>query len=70
MKNVIISIRIPEEIKNKIDAYGNKKAEFIRNAIIEAIKREEAKKSFEWIKRNMIKMDKSVVEMIRYDRER
>ncbi len=69
MKSVVLSVRVPEEVKERITELGYEPTKFAKNAILDAIKRERAKKALEWIKKNRITMKEEVSKMIRHDRD-
>ncbi|BBG27770.1 CopG family transcriptional regulator [Sulfuracidifex tepidarius] len=43
IKSVVISVRIPEELKKELEKYKIDEAEVIRNALISEVKRAKAK---------------------------
>jgi hypothetical protein len=68
-KSVVLSLRIPEGIKRDIEDLGYEPTKFVKQAILDAIKRERSKRALEWIKENRITMEEEVSEIIRHDRD-
>ncbi|MEM1506778.1 MAG: CopG family transcriptional regulator [Candidatus Bathyarchaeia archaeon] len=73
-KYVTISVKIPRELKEKLEKLGIKPSKLLKNAIIEELRRreiEELKKSIEEVKPILNRISAEyVVESIREDRER
>jgi predicted transcriptional regulator len=67
-KSVVLSVRIPEEVKKSIEELGYEPTRFAKDAILDAIERERAKRSLTWIRGHMLTMEEGVTEIIRHDR--
>ncbi|MDY6966174.1 MAG: hypothetical protein SVM80_09470 [Halobacteriota archaeon] len=68
-KSIVLSVRIPEEVKKDIENLGYEPTKFTKQAILDAIRREQSKRALEWIKANMITIEGEVSEIIRHYRD-
>jgi metal-responsive CopG/Arc/MetJ family transcriptional regulator len=72
-RSVVISVRIPEELKEELEKYNIDEAEVIRRALINEVKKAKAKeleKELNEIKGVLIKIPaEEVIKEIREDRE-
>jgi metal-responsive CopG/Arc/MetJ family transcriptional regulator len=72
-KSVVISVRIPEELKEELEKYNIDEAEVIRRALINEVKKAKAKeleKELNEIKGVLIKiLAEEVIKEIREDRK-
>ena len=72
-KYVTVSVKIPREIKERLDRFGVKTSELLRRAIMEELRRrevEELKKEIEELRDVLERISpKFVVDSIREDRE-
>lgn len=53
-KTVVVSVRIPEEVKKEIEELGFKVHVFVKEAIHKELKRRKREKALEWIKNNRV----------------
>ncbi len=67
--SVVVSVRIPVEVKRGIEELGYEPARFAKQAILDAIKREKSKKALAWLKEHRVVLDEDVSVTIRRDRD-
>jgi hypothetical protein len=69
--SVTISIRIDEDVRDSIEDLGFTPGEYLKMILIKELKKERARRTLEWLKKNRLKgLAKSSEDMIREDRER
>lgn len=67
--SVVLSVRIPEEVKRVIEELGYEPTRFAKQAILDAIRRERSRKALVWLKEHRVVLDEEVAVMIRRDRD-
>jgi hypothetical protein len=68
--SVTISIRVDDEIKKNIEELGYQPGEYLKKILIRELKKERARKTMSWLKKNRMKTQgKPVEELIREDRD-
>jgi hypothetical protein len=68
--SVTISIRVDEEIKQTIEDMGFNPGEYLKNILINQLKKEKSKRALDWLKKHKIKSrNKTAEELIRIDRD-
>jgi len=53
-KKVVISVRVPEEIKKDIEKLGFEVSEFVKEAIVEELRRRRSEEAMKWIRANKV----------------
>jgi len=72
-KTVVISVRIPKELKEELEKYNINESEVIKSALINEVKKAKAKeleRKLNEVKSILDKLPEDVSELIREDRER
>ncbi|MFP3191204.1 MAG: CopG family transcriptional regulator [Thermoproteota archaeon] len=72
-KTVVISVRIPKELKEELEKYNINESEIIKSALINEVKKAKAKeleRKLNEVKSILDKLPEDVSELIREDRER
>lgn len=68
--SVTISVRVDEEIKKNIEELGYQPGEYLRKILIRELKKEQARNTISWLKKNRLKpKGKSTEDLIRKDRD-
>lgn len=68
--SVTISIRIDEEIKQSIEDLGYQPGEYLKKVLIRELKKERARNTLIWLKKNRLRTNGKLVEdIIREDRD-
>ncbi len=68
--SVTISIRIDEEIKQGIEDLGYQPGEYLKRILIRELKKERARNTLAWLKKNRLKIKgRSAEALIRKDRD-
>jgi hypothetical protein len=68
--SVTISIRVDERIIQTIEDLGYSPGEYLKNILMDQLKKEQAKSALNWLKKNKIKSKiKTSEELIRTDRD-
>jgi len=68
--SVTISIRVDDKIKRSIEELGYKPGEYLKNILMNQLKKEQSKNALDWLKKNKIKSKgKTAEQLIRTDRE-
>jgi hypothetical protein len=68
--SVTISIRVDEEIKRGIEDLGYHPGEYLKKILLKELKKEQARKTISWLKKNRLKAkEKSAEDLIREDRD-
>ncbi len=69
--SVTISIRIDEELRDSIEDLGFTPGEYLKMILIKELKKEQARRTLNWLKKNRLKGQvKSSEDLIREDRDR
>jgi len=53
-KNVVIAVRVPEEIKKDIEKLGFEVSAFVKEAITEELRRRRSEEAMKWIRANKV----------------
>ena len=53
-KNVVIAVRVPEEVKKDIEKLGFEVSAFVKEAIMEELRRRRSEEAMKWIKANKV----------------
>ena len=68
--SVTISIRVDDEIKQRIEELGYQPGEYLKKILIRELKKEHSRKTISWLKANRLKtLGKSSEELIRENRD-
>ncbi len=68
--SVTISVRVDEEIKKNIEDLGYQPGEYLRKILIRELKKEQARNTISWLKKNRLKSKGETIEdQIRKDRD-
>ena len=53
-KNVVIAVRVPEEVKKDIEKLGFEVSAFVKEAIMEELRRRRSEGAMKWIRANSV----------------
>lgn len=54
VKNVVIAVRVPEEIKKDIEKLGFEVSTFVKEAIMKELRRRRSEEAMKWIRANKV----------------